>query len=100
MDSTGKTQSLLATPGLYFNPRFSPDGKRLALTVGPYERGDIQVYDWQRDTMTRLTFTQANLFPIWTPDGKHIVFRSKAPGHFSLWWIRADGAGETRPLLE
>ena len=100
MDSTGKTQPLPAAPGLYFNPRFSPDGKRLALAVGPFGRGDIQVYDWQRDTMTRLTFTQANLFPVWTPDGRHIVFRSQAPGRFSLWWIRADGAGEAQLLLE
>ncbi len=64
------------------------------------QRGDIQVYDWQRDTMTRLTFTQRNLAPVWTPDGKHIVFRSQAAGRFSLWWIRADGAGEAQPLLE
>jgi predicted Ser/Thr protein kinase len=84
MDSAGKTQPLAAAPGLYFNPRFSPDGRRLALAVGPFARGDIQVYDWQRDTMTRLTFTQANLFPVWTPDGKHIVFRSQSPRNY--WW--------------
>jgi Tol biopolymer transport system component len=100
MDSTGKTQPLLATPGLYFNPRFSPDGKRLALAVGPFTRGDIQLYDWQRDTMTRLTFAQRALAPVWTPDGRHIVFYSQAPGRFSLRWIRADGAGEPQPLLE
>ena len=100
MDSTGKTQPLLAAPGLYYNPRFSPDGKRLALAVGPFQRGDIQVYDWQRDTMTRLTFTQKNLAPVWTPDGKHIVFRSQAAGRFSMRWIRADGAGEAQTLLE
>ena len=33
MDSTGKTQPLLAAPGQYYMPRFSPDGKRLALLV-------------------------------------------------------------------
>jgi serine/threonine-protein kinase len=100
MDSSGKTQPLLPAPGQYHTPRFSPDGKRLALAVGPVARGDIQVYDWQRDTMTRLTFTQVNLFPVWTPDGKHIVFRSQAPGRFSLQWIRADGAEEAQVLLE
>jgi Tol biopolymer transport system component/predicted Ser/Thr protein kinase len=100
MDSTGKTQPLPALPGQYHNPRFSPDGKRLALAVGPYARGDIQVYDWQRDTMTRVTFTRAGVMPVWTPDGKHIVFRSQAAGRFSLWWIRADGAGESQLLLE
>src|ERR1700680_3963088 len=64
MDSTGKPQPLLAAPGQYYMPRFSPDGKRLALAVGAPGAGDIQVYDWQRDTMTRLTFTQTNLSPV------------------------------------
>jgi Tol biopolymer transport system component len=100
MDSTGKTQPLLAAPGLYNTPRFSPDGKRLALAVGPVLSGDIQVYDWQRDTMTPLTFTQTNVRPIWTPDGKHIAFESLSPAAASIRWIRADGAGEAQPLLE
>jgi serine/threonine-protein kinase len=97
MESTGKIHPLLPSPGFYFAPRFSPDGKRLALAVGPPGAGDIQVYDWQRDTMTRLTFTQTNLSPVWTPDGKHIVFVSGAK---SIRWIRADGAGEAQLLLE
>ncbi len=100
MDSSGKTQSLLAAPGRYYFPRLSPDGKRLALAVGSLGNGDIQVYDWQRDTMTPLTFTQRNLAPVWTPDGKHIVFSTESPDAFSIRWIRADGAGETQLLLE
>jgi Tol biopolymer transport system component len=99
VDSAGKTEPLLAAPGPYYTPRFSPDGQRLALAVGSFGNGDIQVYDWQRDTMTRLTFTQKNFHPVWTPDGKHIVFRRSA-GANSLQWIRADGAGEAQPLLE
>jgi serine/threonine-protein kinase len=100
MDSTGKTQPLPVPPGLYFTPRFAPDGKRLSLAVGPFNGGDIEVYDWQRDTMTRLTFTQANGFPVWTPDGKHIAFESRSPVNYSIRWIRADGAGEAQLLLE
>jgi Tol biopolymer transport system component/predicted Ser/Thr protein kinase len=101
MDSTGKMQPLLAAPGQYHTPRFSPDGQRLALSVGPSGTGgDVQVYDWQRDRMTRLTFTQTNVFPIWTPDGRHIAFTSQPPGASFLQWIRADGAGEAQTLLE
>ncbi len=100
LDGTGKTQPLVAAPGPYFFPRFSPDGKRLALAVGSLGNGDIQVYDWQRDTMTRLTFTQGIRRPVWTPDGKHIAFSLQSPGASSIRWIRADGAGEAQPLLE
>jgi serine/threonine-protein kinase len=100
MDSTGKTQPLLTAPGQYLTPRFSPDGNRLALAVGPGGGGDIQVYDWQRDTMTRLTFTQRNLYPVWTPDGKHIAFESASGGANFIRWIRADGAGESQLLVE
>jgi Tol biopolymer transport system component/predicted Ser/Thr protein kinase len=100
MDSAGKTQPLLAAPGQYYMPRFSPDGKRLALAVGTFGSGDIHLYDWQRDSMARLTFTQINMEPVWTPDGKHIVFQSQTPGDFSIRWIRADGAGEAQLLLD
>ena len=33
LDAAGKTEPLLAKPGLYVRPRLSPDGQRLALTV-------------------------------------------------------------------
>ncbi len=48
----GKIQPLLAASAVSFTPRFSPDGTRLALALGPFGGGDIQVYDWQRDKTT------------------------------------------------
>jgi serine/threonine-protein kinase len=98
LDRAGGSEPLLASPGPYQAPRFSPDGNRLALSVG---LADIQVYDLVRDTMTRLTFTgQGNGFPVWTVDGKHIVFRSVRPGGYSLQWIRSDGGGAPQPFLD
>ena len=99
LDSAGKTQPLLPAPGIYFNPRLSPDGKRLAFSTN----SDIEVYDSGRDTKTQLTFTaqtRTNLNPVWTPDGKHVVFQSQGSSSFSLQWTRADGSGETQQLLE
>jgi Tol biopolymer transport system component/predicted Ser/Thr protein kinase len=98
LDSAGKMQPLLAAPGVYYEPRLSPDGKRLAFSSGT----DIEIYDWGRETRMRLTLaTQAvNNCPVWTPDGKYVVFVSEGASKSSLQWLRADGAGEAQLLLE
>ena len=98
--SSGKTESLIPTPGFYMTPRFSPDGRRLSLVqIAGGDQG-IFVYDLQRDTMSRLALnTQRPAYPTWSPDGKHIVFRFSSAGGFSLGWIRADGAGDPQGLL-
>jgi Tol biopolymer transport system component len=102
MDREGKFTPLRETPGNYLNPAFSPDGKRLALDISDGKRADIWVYQWERDTLTRLTFAgEANTFPVWTPDGQRIVYSSvEKGGTFNLWWIRADGAGNAQRLTE
>lgn len=97
LDSSGKTEPLLAKGGAYSGPRFSPDGKWLALSMNSGKGNDIYVYDWRHDTMLRLTFTgNGNYEPVWAPDGKHIVYDALD----GLWWIRADGSGEPQRLLE
>jgi len=102
LDSSGQTQPLRSTAEEYYgSARFSPDGKRLALSVGEGGNRNIWVYEWERDTMTRLTFTPGfEAYPVWSPDGKHIVFGSSRQGAVNLYWMRADGAGEAVRLTE
>jgi serine/threonine-protein kinase len=97
LDSSGKTEPLLSQPGVYSSPRFSPDGNLLAIVMDAGNGNDIYTYDWRHDTMPRLTFNgQLNRDPVWAPDGKHIAYDSRD----GLYWIRGDGAGEPRRLLE
>jgi eukaryotic-like serine/threonine-protein kinase len=102
MDREGKFTPLREIPGAYYNPAFSPDGKRLALEIVDGKRRDIWVYEWERDALTRLTFAGgSNRFPVWTPDGQRIVYSSQEKsGALNLWWIRADGAGDAQRLAE
>jgi serine/threonine-protein kinase len=98
LDSSGKMQPLIATPGAYVVPRFSPDGRRLALAISSSSGTDIYSYDLQRETMTQLTFGGHAQVPVWTHDGKHIAFESSASG-FGISWVRSDGSGEPQQLL-
>ena len=97
LDGAGKTQPLLAKPGNYGRPSMSPDGQRLALEVSEGSGTDIWLYDWQRDTMTRLTFTGNANAPLWSPDGRYIAFRALGEG---MSVIRSDGAGKPQPLTQ
>ena len=56
MTRDGKTSVLRATKADWANPRFSPDGQKLALEISDGKQRDIWVYDWARDTLTQLTF--------------------------------------------
>jgi serine/threonine-protein kinase len=87
--------------GQYFNPRFSPDGKRLAFSLLSGKGQDIWVKDLDRDTPSRLSFLPgANTYPVWTPDSRTIVFRSANPAAPGLYAIRADGSGEAKRLTD
>jgi serine/threonine-protein kinase len=101
VDRSGKRQPLHTTPGLYYTPRVSPDGKRLAFTIAGATGFDVWVKDLDRDTPSRLTFLKnTNNWPVWTPDGKGIIFKSIDAGSPGLYWIRADGAAEAQRLTD
>jgi serine/threonine-protein kinase len=102
MDRQGKFTPLRETPGEYFAPALSPDGKRLAMNIRDGRRTNTWVYEWERDTLTRLTF--GGTFtgsPVWTPDGQRITYTFlEKDGASNVYWKRADGAGDALPLTE
>jgi serine/threonine-protein kinase len=91
---------LIREAGIYQNPRFSPDGKRVAMTVFGANSTDIWIYDVARNTFTRLTTEGLNLRPEWTPDGRSVVFISGRDGRNGIWRQPADGSGPAELLYQ
>ena len=98
LDAGGKIQPLMPTSGAWFNPRFSPDGKRLALS----SVGAAMVYDIARSSPFQLVVSGKLIAStVWSPDGKHIAYAEAAGNSTAaIWWIRADGSGTAVKLLD
>ena len=90
VDREGAEQPIAAPPNNFYAPRISPDGQRVALSIGLVPDTQIWLYDLGRDTLTRLTFEgTANIGALWTPDGKRIAFKGTRN---RLFWQPADGS--------
>jgi eukaryotic-like serine/threonine-protein kinase len=94
-DRKGNATPLVKEAASYLNPRFSPDGKRLALEVGG---SSISVYDIVRGTMTPISFAPTGcVAPVWTRDGKMVTCTRTANG-LGISWLSSDGTGGMRSL--
>jgi len=94
LSADGKPQPLLDKPGLFVNPRLSPDSQHLAVRDALHSNTGIWIYDLRRDTLTPIALDGTASNPVWTPDGKYIVYAT-SQGIFS---VRADGGGKPQPL--
>ena len=100
LTQTGGLTPLRASPAAFGFPRFSPDGKRLAMTISDGRQLDVWVYDWERDILTRITTDLGvDVAPVWTPDGTGLVYAAaRNAAVCNLYWQRADGTGEAQRL--
>jgi serine/threonine protein kinase/Tol biopolymer transport system component len=97
VDRQGHETPLPAPSRAYAYPRISPDGSRVALDIRDQEQ-DIWTWDVARETLSRFTFDPAaDTQPVWTPDGKRIVWSRTGQG---LLWQAADGSGTADRLTE
>ena len=81
------------------SPEISPDGTKFAVTKFEGGNIDVWVHNLARDVTQRITFDPAiDQFPIWSPDGKRIVFSSSRAGHYDLYIIGANGEGREELL--
>jgi serine/threonine-protein kinase len=96
VDQTGKGEVIWSAPSAILTPKVSPDGKRIAGTIGT----DLYVYDLARAAATRLTFNPVFVTrrSLWTPDGKHLVYVARDGADLAVSWIRADGSNQPQKV--
>jgi serine/threonine-protein kinase len=75
-------------------PKFSPDGRKVAVTVDP-RPSQIWVYDLDRGSRIPLTTEGHNLTPIWSADGQRVAFS----GSGGIYWRAADGSSPAERLI-
>jgi serine/threonine-protein kinase len=90
---SGRETPIAAPLRPYTYARLSPDGKRIALDIRD-ETTDIWVWDVAREQLSPLTRTPAlETSPVWTPDGRRIIFGStRDGGAATLFALPTDGS--------
>lgn len=91
---TGALDTLVAArPGIYWSlPRWSPDGRHIAVGRWSAGRFDIVVLAADGTLRTRLTDDRAvDREPTWSPDGRWVLFSSDRSGIPNLYVAPAEG---------
>jgi serine/threonine-protein kinase len=98
----GQSADVAAPVRNYSTPRLSPDGRRVALTIATAGRRSIWIFDSVRDSLVRLTFEGDSGWPVWSRNGRELVFALNRSGtSWDIYRKAADGTGvETSVLIK
>lgn len=91
----GHAFGTVGDPGYLSTPRISPDQKTLAFTRSADRNYDIWTYDLARNTPVRFTFEpDPDGYPVWSPDGRTIIYVSIRNGSYFVVERPANGIGQ------
>ncbi len=97
----GKTEPLPLPRDAYSIPRLSPDGSKLAVTLGRTygTDNDIWLYDLAIGVFSQFTFGQSMWNPVWSRDSKRLYFTSGLAGHQGIMVKPVDGSRNEELIL-
>lgn len=99
---TGNRVRVSSRAGINGSPAFSPDGRKLVLTLGGVDGNlDIHTLDIATRELNRLTTNSAiDTEGSWSPDGSEIYFTSDRSGGPQVFRIDANGGTPERVTFE
>ncbi len=99
---TGNRVKVSSLPGINGSPAFSPDGRKLVLTLGGVDGNlDINVLDLASRELSRLTTDRAiDTEGSWSPDGREIFFTSDRSGGPQIYKVSVNGGTPERVTFE
>ena len=90
----GQPELLSTPPRSYINVSLSPDGQEAALEIAQDGESDLWVAELARGTLNPLT-SEGGFVPLWSPDGRRVVYAARRDGRWQLRSRAADGTGES-----
>jgi len=98
VDATGKIDPVPLPERMYEQVSLSPDGQRAIVQLTDSVVG-LWMYDIARATLAPFATTGgSSQAPVWTPDGKHVIYRATRNGLRNLFWKASDGASDEERL--
>ncbi len=97
VDRSGAAIEVIGEPGQYRGLDASPDGRLVAVHQHSGSGGDIWLFDGEGEAtrfVADATGVQDNAHPIFSPDGRRIVYSSLRDGTWGLYVRAVDGRGD------
>ena len=96
--ATGERTHVAAFPGINGAPEFSPDGRKLAMSLSRDGNSEIYTLDLGSRELRRITRwrTAIDTEPSWTADGDGLIFTSDRSGQPQIYRVGLDKLMEER----